>query len=261
MEKKDLEGKVALVIGSTGGIGFRVVETLARRGAAVALNGRKSAAGEEALRRLAGIDGRFIFEAGNAAQYDEISRVVGSVEERLGPIDILICSGGTETPGPTLFHEMRPEGFLKAFEERYLPRVFPIHAALPKMRERQRGSIVLVTTDAGRYPNPGSSLNGGIGAATILATKALAREFSSWKIRVNCAALTLTSDTPRYDEIFSKPSFENRVFSKALSRFPFGAAPTAEEVARVVAFLASDEACQVTGQTISVNGGLSFGGW
>lgn len=213
------------------------------------------------MRRLADTGGRFIFEAGNAGQYDDITRVVKAVEQRLGPLDILVCSGGTETAGPTLFHEMKPEDFTKAFEARYLPRVFPVHAALPGMRERQRGSIVLVTTDAGRYPNPGASLNGSIGAATILTTKALAREFARWKIRVNCVALTLTSDTPRFDEIFSKPSFENRLFSKALSQFPFGSAPTAKEVARVAAFLASDEACQVTGQTISVNGGLSFGGW
>ena len=69
-------------------------------------------------------------------------------------------------------------------------------------------------------------------------------------------ALTLTSDTPRFDEIFSKPSFENRVFSKALAQFPFGAAPTAEEVARVAVFLVSDDSCQITGQTISITGGI-----
>ena len=260
MDANDLDGRIALVTGSTKGIGFRIAQALGKRGARVALNGRDSDAGKAALDRL-GPDGTYIFEAGSAAQYDEIQRVVQAVEQRLGPLDILVCSGGTETAGPTLFHEMKPEDFTKAFEARYLPRVFPVHAALAGMRERQRGSIILVTTDAGRYPNPGASLNGAIGAATILTTKALAREFGRWKIRVNCIALTLTADTPRYDEIFSKPSFENRVFSKAQDRFPFGAAPTASEVARVAAFLASDEACQVSGQTISVNGGLSFGGW
>lgn len=261
MERKDLHGKVALVIGSTAGVGFRIAEALALRGAKVALNGRRVAAGEEAMARLAKIDTELIFEAGNAARYDEISGVVAAVEQRLGAIDILVCSGGTDTPGPTLFHELNPEVFVQAFEARYLARVFPVHVVLPGMRERQRGSIVLVTTDGGRHATPGQVLNGSMGAATILTTKAMALEFSRWRIRVNCLALTLTSDTPRYGEIFSKPSFENRVFSKALSRFPFGAAPTAEEVARVAAFLASDEACQVTGQTISVNGGLSFGGW
>ena len=261
MNKQDLQGKVALVTGSTSGIGFRIAEALAKRGARVALNGRQAAAGEDAMNRLAHTGAEFIFEAGSAARYDEISRVVAAVARRLGPIDILVSSGGSEKPGPTPFHELKPEDFLKAFETRYLPRVFPVHAALPGMRERQRGSIVLITTDAGRHPTPGESLIGSVGAATILMTKALAREFSRWKIRVNCVALTLTSDTPRYDEIFSKPSFENKLFSKALSRFPLGRAPTAEEVAEVAAFLASDQAAQVSGQTVSVNGGLSFGGW
>lgn len=258
---QDFTGKIALVTGSTAGIGFRIAEELARRGARVALNGRRPDAGREALEKLAGTGADLIFEPGSASRYDEISRVVENVESRLGAIDILISSGGSEKPGPTPFQDLKPEDFLHAFETRYLPRVFPVHAVLPHMRARERGSIVLVTTDAARHPTPGEVLIGATGAATLLTTKGLAREFSRWKIRVNCVALTLTSDTPRYDDIFSKDSFESRLFSKALKRFPQGRAPSAGEVAQVAAFLASDAASQVTGQTISVNGGLSFGGW
>ena len=89
----------------------------------------------------------------------------------------------------------------------------------------------------------------------------LARELSRWSIRVNTVALTLTSDTPTWDRIFSHEGFENDLFSKALRRFPSGRAPTSEEVSHVAWFLASQHASQVTGQTLSVNGGLSFGGW
>ena len=116
-------------------------------------------------------------------------------------------------------------------------------------------------TDAARHPTPGEAVIGAVGAAILLMTKALAREFSRWNIRVNSVALTLTTDTPGWDRIFSKPGFENRLFSKALERFPQGRAPSAAEVAEVAAFLASDLASQVNGQTVSVNGGLSFGGW
>ncbi|MSQ71484.1 MAG: SDR family oxidoreductase [Betaproteobacteria bacterium] len=256
-----MRGKVALVTGSTSGIGFRIAERLAIRGASVALNGRNAPDGAKALERLKSVKGKLIFEAGNASRYDEISRVVAAVEKRFGPIDILVSSGGAEKPGPTLFHELKPEDFLRGFETRFLPRVFPVHAVLNSMRERQSGSIVLIASDAARHPTPGESLIGSVAAATILTTKVLAREFSRWGIRVNCVALTLTSDTPGYDRIFSTPSFANSLFSKALKKFPAGRAPTAEEVARVVGFLASDEAAQVTGQTISANGGLSFGGW
>ncbi len=257
----DLSGKTALVIGSTAGVGLRIAEVLASRGAKIALNGRNARAGRAAMERFAVEGADLVFEQGDAARYGEIERVVKKVEERFGAIDILVCSGGTDTPGPTLFQDLDPEVFRRAYEARYLSKVYPVHAVLPGMRERQRGAIVLVTTDGGRQATPGQVLNGGLGAATILTTKTMALEFARWKIRVNCLALTLTSDTPLFDERLGDPSLAGKIFNKALAKFPFGAPPSAGEVARVAAFLASDEACQVTGQTISVNGGLSFGGW
>jgi 3-oxoacyl-[acyl-carrier protein] reductase len=261
VEEEDLRGKVALVTGSTQGVGLRVAELLASRGAKVALNGRNPSRASAAIDRLAGIGADTIFEAGDASCHDEAVRVVSETEKRLGPLDILVCSGGTDTPGPRLFQDIPPELFAEAFRARYLSKIFPVRAVLPGMRERQRGSIVLVGTDGGRYPTPGQVLNGAIGAAIILATKALAQELACWKIRVNCLALTLTSDTPLFDERLGASDLGGKVFGKALSKFPFGAPPSAKEVARVAAFLASDESSQVTGQTISVNGGLSFGGW
>lgn len=261
METGDLTGRVALVTGSTSGIGIRIVEALLDRGARVCVNGRNPDAGAAALKRLSTAGGDVIFEQGDAGHYDEITRVIESAEEHLGPIDILVCSGGRELPGPTPFADLKPEDILGTFETRYLPRVYPVHALLPRLRERERGSIVFIGTDAGRHATPGEAVIGSWGAAMIMLTKGLAREFARWKIRVNCVALTLTSDTIRYGEVFAEPGFQKNLFTKALAKFPFGAPPSASEVASVVAFLASDEAAQVTGQTISVNGGLSFGGW
>ncbi len=261
MDARSLKGKVALITGSSSSVGYRVAEELAGRGATIALNGRDADAGQQALKRFEDAGHKAIFEAGDASKYDEIARVVAAVEQRLGGIDILVTSGGSTRPGPTLFHDYKPEDMMKAIEGRVLPRIYPMHAVLPGMRARSSGAIVLVATDAARFPTPGEALIGASGAAVILMTKTLAKEFSRWKIRVNCVALTLTSDTTRYEENLNKPSHAKAIFSKALSRFPFGAAPSATEVARVAAFLASNEASQVTGQTISVNGGLSFGGW
>jgi 3-oxoacyl-[acyl-carrier protein] reductase len=102
---------------------------------------------------------------------------------------------------------------------------------------------------------------GASGAAVILLTKALARELARDRIRVNAVALTITSNTVGWDRMFANENFGSKLFAKAVARFPSGRAPTAEEVAEAVAFLASDSASQVTGQTLSVNGGLSFGGW
>jgi 2-hydroxycyclohexanecarboxyl-CoA dehydrogenase len=177
-----------------------------------------------------------------------------------GGIDILISAGAQGAVGPKPFAELTSKELELSVTTRLFPRVFPVHASLPFMRERG-GSVVMLTTDAARHPTPGESVVGAVGASVILMTKALAKEFARDRIRVNSVAMTLTSDTPSWDRIFADPSFQNRLFSKALTRFPQGRPPSADEVARVAAFLAGDDAAQVTGQTISVNGGLSFGGW
>ncbi len=149
---------------------------------------------------------------------------------------------------------------LAALNSRFFARVNPVHAALPYLRKRG-GAVVMLGTDAGRHPTAGESVVGAFGAGVILMTKTLAKELARWKIRVNSVSMTLTSDTPSWDRIFGEKSFQTSLFSKAIDRFPFGRPPTAEEIARVVVFLASEESSQVTGQTISANGGLSFGGW
>ena len=92
-------------------------------------------------------------------------------------------------------------------------------------------------------------------------TKVLAKEFSRFKIRVNSIALAVASGTPTWDRNLAGEGFQRDLFTKVVERFPFGRPPSADEVATAAVFLASDAAAQVTGQTISVNGGLSFGGW
>jgi 3-oxoacyl-[acyl-carrier protein] reductase len=136
-----------------------------------------------------------------------------------------------------------------------------VHAALPALRENG-GSVVLLTTDAGRYATPGESVLGAVGASVIIMTKVLAKELGRFRIRCNSVALALTVGTPTWDRrIAAGEGFERDLVKKVVERFPFGRPPSAGEVAAVAVFLASDAAAQVTGQTISVNGGLSFGGW
>lgn len=182
---RSLKGKVALITGSTSSLGLRIAEALAVRGARIALNGRSAEAGKNALKRMEELGAETVFERGDASNYDDIKNVVHSVEARLGPIDILVSSGGTPTggPGPTLFCDYKPDELMKAIEGRLLPRIYPVHAVLPLMRERNSGSIVLMNTDAARYPTPGESLIGGAGAAIMLMTKTLAREIARWHIR------------------------------------------------------------------------------
>jgi len=257
-----LEGKVALVTGSSGGLGFRVAEKLARAGATVILNSRSVSNGEAALMQLTAFSNRVYLALGDCGEYSAACSVAQvAASHGGGAIDILVSAGAAGRVAPKPFADFTSDEIVAAYQSRFLPRVYPVHAALPFLRVRG-GAVVMVGTDAGRYPTPGESIVGAVGASVILMTKALAKEFARWHIRVNTVSMTLTSDTPSWDRIFGgDQNFQSKLFDKLASKFPSGRPPSAEEVARVVTFLASEEAAQVTGQTISVNGGLSFGGW
>lgn len=257
----DVAGKRVLVTGGTSGLGFAVAQMLARQGAVVAVTGRSAERGADAQRVLCGIQPGCCFLQADSGDYAQVARAVADAVRALGGIDSLISAGAEGSVKPTPFADMTPQELEAGFTSRFFPRIYPVHAVAPVMREQGHGSIVMITTDAARHPTPGESLIGAAGASVVLLTKALAREFSRWSVRVNAVAMTLTSGTPSWDRIFGAQGFENRLFSKALDRFPSGRAPTAEEVARVAVFLASGASSQVTGQTLSVNGGLSFGGW
>jgi 3-oxoacyl-[acyl-carrier protein] reductase len=257
---EDFRGKVALVTGSSGGVGLRAAEMLAANGAHVVINSRTTENGERSLGKLKEISSEVSLAVGDTGVYDDAVRIAETAAKVSGGIDVLISSGARSQVRPMPFAAMTGPQLVEAFNSRFFARMFPVQAALPYMKEKG-GSVVLMGTDAARHPTSGESIVGAYGAAVILMTKTLAKELSRWKIRVNGIALTITSDTPSWERIFGENTFQTNLFAKAVERFPQGRAPTAEEVARVALFLASEENSQVTGQTISVNGGLSFGGW
>jgi 2-hydroxycyclohexanecarboxyl-CoA dehydrogenase len=261
LQYTDFENKVALITGASGGIGLNVAEKLAANGATVIINSRSPEKGQVALERLRAISQKVEFVAGDCNDHAATVKVAEYAARINGGIDVLVSAGAQGSVPPMPFAEMSGADLVSAFESRLFARIFPVHAALPYLRVRG-GTVVMVGTDAGRHPTPGESIVGAVGASVILMTKALAKEFARWNIRVNSVSLTLTSETPSWDRIFGAgDTFDARLFGKIAQRFPWGRPPTAEEVARVAVFLASSETAQVTGQTISVNGGLSFGGW
>ncbi len=259
--QQDFAGKRVLVTGGSSGVGLAIARKLAQRGAIVAVTGRSAERGDQAQAQLRTLNAGCLFVRADSADYEQVKAGVQRVHTEFGGIDILVSAGAEGSVKPTPFAEMTPDELTSGFTSRFFPRIYPVHAAVQLMRDQGAGAIVMITTDAARHPTPGESMIGAAGASVVLLTKALAREFSRWSVRVNSVAMTLTSDTPSWDRIFGEQSFENKLFSKALERFPSGRAPTADEVADVALFLASDASGQVTGQTVSANGGLSFGGW
>jgi 2-hydroxycyclohexanecarboxyl-CoA dehydrogenase len=254
-------GRKVLITGGTSGTGLRAARTLVSYGAEVVVVGRDAERGESAVEELNALGGTAHLALGDCGDYEDACRVVDEAVSALGALDVLISAGARGEGDPKPFLEMTPEEIRAGLMTRFLARVYPVHAALPHLRHRPGANVVLLTTDAGRHATRGESIVGAYAAAVIQFTKTLARELARDRVRVNAVSMTLTSDTQSWNSIFGRESYQKELFEKALSRFPFGSAPTAQEVADVVVFLASSQAAQVTGQTISVNGGLSFGGW
>lgn len=250
-----------LITGGTSGTGMRAAEKLLGAGADVVVVGRDRGRADEALARLEKLGGSVAVAVGDCADYEQAERVVHEAVSHLAGLDVVISAGARGKGDPKPFETMASDEIRDGLMTRFLARVQPVHAAIPHLRGRPGASVVLLTTDAGRHATSGETIVGAYAAAVIQFTKTLARELSRDEIRVNAISMTLTSDTEAWNSIFAGDDFQRKVFEKALSRFPFGEPPTSSEVADAVVFLASAEASQITGQTISVNGGLSFGGW
>lgn len=254
-------GRRALITGGTSGTGLATAHRLVARGAEVVINGRDRERGEAALAELRAAGGTAHLALGECADPAQAASVVRDAVEALGGLDIVVSAGARGSGDPKRFREMTPEEIRDTLNSRFLARVLPVHAALDHLERGESPSVVLLTTDAGRHATAGESVIGAYAASVIAFTKTLARETGRAGLRVNAVSMTLTSGTRSFDDIFGEDSYQKDLFSKALDRFPAGRAPSAGEVADVVVFLTSPEAGQVTGQTISVNGGLSFGGW
>ena len=258
---KTWQDKTVLVTGGTSGTGLKAAERFLAGGASVVVNGRSPERADSALDQLRTISPRVERNVGDCYIYEEALRAVEETVRHFGGIDVLVSAGASGTGDPKPFADMSPEEIEGGLLTRFLARMYPVHAAIPHLRSRPGASIVMLTTDAARHATKGETIIGAYAAGVIQATKTLARELSSDQVRVNTVSMTLTAGTRSWDKIFDKASFEKDLFQKAVSRFPFGEPPTADDVADAVSFLASPQAAQITGQTVSVNGGLSFGGW
>jgi 2-hydroxycyclohexanecarboxyl-CoA dehydrogenase len=155
----EFKGKAALITGGSGGIGLAVAEQLAEAGALVFINGRSAERGERAAEKFreSGHDVQFI--AGDCASYQDVAAVVDTARSAAGRLDILVSAGAEGQIGPTPFAELTPEQIDGEFRRRLLPRIFPVHAALPALRENG-GSVVLLMTGQTISVNGGLSFGG-----------------------------------------------------------------------------------------------------
>src|SRR4051794_40699508 len=241
-----LEGRVALVMGASRGIGRGVAGALAREGARVALASRSQERLEEASAEVGGA-ATFIADA---TDLERLARLPLEVAEALGSVDVLVTNTGGPPPGGALDHGF--EEWEAAYRSLVLaPRVLA-GAAVPGMRDAGWGRIVNVGSTTTIEINPALGLSNAHRMATVGFLKTLAREVAGAGITVNTVA-TGRFATDRMAELGG--SMEN-VEAAAREEVPAGRLGTVEEYGDLVAFLCSERAAYVTGTVIPIDGGL-----
>lgn len=242
-----LEGRVALVMGASRGIGEAVAAALAREGARVAIASRSRERLEEAVDAIDGEASAFVADA---ADLDRLAKLPGEVEATIGPLDVLVANTGGPPLGGALDHEL--EEWERAYRSLVLaPRVLA-GAVVPGMRERGWGRIVNVGSSSTREPIPGLNLSNSHRMAAVGFLKTLSREVAADGITVNTVATGRFATERLADNAGSIEAAE----AAARSEVPAGRLGRPEEYGDLVAFLCSERAAYITGTVIPIDGGL-----
>ena len=247
----DLSGKVAIITGAASGIGYATAIALAECGAAVSINFHSNEAGAESLRKqIVAIGGKAITVQADVTISSDVEALVRKTTDEFGTVDILVNNAGS------LIQRLR---ILELSEQRWdevvdlnMKSVFLCSKAVaPLMMERKTGAIINLSSIAGRNGGALGSIHYSAAKGGVITfTKGLAKELAPFGIRVNAVSPGVI-DTPYHEQFSTAEMMKGYV-----NAIPLGRIGTAEDVAKVIAFLASDAAGYIVGETIEVNGGM-----
>jgi 3-oxoacyl-[acyl-carrier protein] reductase len=242
-----IEGRVALVMGASKGIGRGIADSLAREGAKVAIASRSREQLDATAEEIHGHVSVFVADAGDL---DGLSRLVADIEADVGPIDILVANTGGPPKGGPLDNSIAE--WEAAYRSLVLGVRVLVEAVLPGMRERGWGRIVNVGSNSTVEPIPTLAISNSVRQAAVGFLKTLSREVAADGITVN-TVITGKFATDRLAE--NEGSLENAERS-ARETVPAGRLGLPEEFGDLVAFLASDRAAYINGVAVPIDGGL-----
>jgi 3-oxoacyl-[acyl-carrier protein] reductase len=245
-----LQGRVALVTGSSRGSGEAIVVEFARHGAAVAVHGRHQQTVARVVTAIRADGGTVVGVTGDVTSYSDIEAMRHQIEGSLGPVDILVANAGASLAPPAPLEDITEEAWRATVDANLLATFLTLKSFLPGMKQRGGGAIITIASSAGRRADTHAPIPyAAAKAAVAMMTQAMAAQVGPSGIRVNCIAPETIMTARNREQI---PAAQQA----AMAEFhPLKRPGTPDDVASAAVFLASDAAACVTGQVLDVPGG------
>lgn len=255
---RGLSGKTAIVTGAGSGIGRAIATRLAAEGCVVGVFDINPAGADETVGAIESAGGKAVAVACDITDYAAVTAAVASFEQQAGrATDVLVNNAGWDTPMP--FLKTEPAFWQKVTAINWFGPLHMTHAVAQGMAARKAGRIIQIASDAGRVGSSGEVVYSGCKGATIAFSKALARELARANVTINTVCPGPT-DTPAMTAFVGTGEQGQKIRDAMVKGVPLGRIGVPDDYPGLVAFLASDDAAFMTGQTISVSGGLTMHG-
>jgi 3-oxoacyl-[acyl-carrier protein] reductase len=246
----DLHGRIALVTGSSRGIGAAIAKVFATQGAAVVVHGRDSDAVAAVTAHINDTGGRALAAIADLTRYEQIEAMRDTIEERLGHVDILVANAGGSTVPPALLEDISEADWRASVDTNLTATFLTIKAFLPGMKQRHHGNVITMSSAAARRPTAQSPMAYAAAKAGIeLLTREIAAQAGAHGVRANCLAPE-TILTERNQRQIPEAIQEQLRLTHPIQRLG-----TPEDVAHAAVFLASDDSSWISGITLDVAGG------
>jgi len=242
--------KVAIITGAGSGIGRAISQAFAKEGAISIIAELRANEGERVAEEIKDSGGKAVAIQTDVSKRDDVLNMVKKTMDEFSKVDILINNAALTTMSFNYFHEMNPEEIEKEIAVDWLGVLNCCHAVIPHMINEGIGKIVSITSDASKISTPRQSVYSGNKAAIAGFSRTIAGELARSGINVNCVAPG-TVDTPATQGL-------GKIIEKMIKGVPKKRLAKPEEIANMVLYLCSEEADYITGQHISVSGGMTM---